>query len=197
MENNAKKTGGKGRTSTGSVLRLTTTALLSALAVVVGLWRFPIFPTAEFLTIDMADVPILLVTLLFGPLPGLGALFCVSAIQAFLLGGSGIIGFVMHMLASGTMLCTVWAVWRTRRNMLTLVLGLIAGTLAMAVVMIPLNYLLTPIYTGAPVEAITELLVPVLIPFNLIKAASNCLLAGVLFRLLRPFLSKQFPGLAD
>lgn len=182
---------------TGSVLRLTTVALLSALAVVIGLWRFPIFAAAPFLTVDFADVPIVLVTLLFGPLPGLGALFCVSAIQAFMLGGSGIIGFIMHMIASGTMLFVVWAVWRTRRNMLTLVLGLIAGTLAMAVVMIPLNYLLTPLYTGAPVEAITQLLLPVLIPFNLIKAASNCLLAGIFFRILRPFLKKQFPELID
>ena len=181
--------------SVSPVMKLTMTALLSAMAVVLGLWRFPIFPSASFLCFDFADVPVLLATLIFGPAAGLGGLFCVCAIQAFLLGGDGLIGFVMHMLASGTMLLTVYAVCGKKRTGLRLIVGLAAGTLAMAAVMIPLNYLLTPIYTGAPREAITGLLLPVLIPFNLIKAGGNCLLAGMLYRLLTPVL-RQY-GLAD
>lgn len=177
------------------VMKLTMTALLSAMAVVLGLWRFPVFPTASFLTVDFADVPILLATLLFGPAAGAGGLFCVCAIQAFLLGGDGLIGFVMHMVASGAMIFAVWAVCGKKRGGVRLAVALVVGVLTRALVMIPLNYLLTPLYTGAPREAITQLLLPVLIPFNLIAAGSNCLAAGLLYGMLTPVL-RQY-GLAE
>ena len=64
-------------------------------------------------------------------------------------------------------------------------------TLAMTLMMIPLNIFLTPIYTGAPREAVISMLLPILIPFNLIKAGDNSILAGILFKMLTPFFEKN------
>lgn len=171
-----------------SVLRLTQLALLSALSVVIGLVKFPILPIAPYLEFDFADTPIIIGTLLFGTLPGVAVLFVVSLIQAFVLGGNGIIGFFMHFAASGVLLITVNLIaGRTKEKRCELkrmLLALICGTLAMTAAMIPLNYIFTPILFGVEREFVSQMLLPAIIPFNLIKAGVNSLLSFILFRLL-------------
>lgn len=170
-----------------SVLRLTQLALLCALSVVIGLVRFPILPTAPFLEFDFADTPILIASLSFGTLPGLAVLFVVSFIQAFLLGGNGIIGFIMHFAASGVLVAAVSLIAGHKKQPKPgrVVLALVCGTLAMTAAMIPLNYIFTPMLFGAPREMVTQLLLPAIIPFNLIKAGVNSVLSFILFRVLR------------
>ncbi|MBQ4313233.1 MAG: ECF transporter S component [Clostridia bacterium] len=179
------------RINSSSTRKLTTLALLAALAIVIGFFKFPIFPAAPFLEFDFADTPIIIGSLIFGAVPGLAILFVVSVIQAFLLGGSGIIGMIMHFLASAALIIVVSSVWRTKKNTASLIVGLVLGTITMAAVMIPLNLFLTPIYTGAPREVIVQMLLPVLIPFNLIKAGGNCIIAGILYKILQPFFKKN------
>ena len=88
--------------------KLTYMGLLAAVSVVlILLINIPIFPSASYLKYDMADVPILLATFLLGPAAGLEILFVVSAIQAFFLGGDGLVGLIMHFVASGTFIVCV------------------------------------------------------------------------------------------
>jgi len=76
-------------------------AMLAAISVVlVLLIRIP-FPPAPFLVYDPADIPIFIGAFAFGPLAGLTLTFIVSFIQAFVLGGDGLIGFFMHFVATG------------------------------------------------------------------------------------------------
>ena len=85
--------------------RMTEMAILTALSIVLLLLiQFPIFPATPYLKYDMADVPVILGGLLLGPLPGLLILALAAAIQAFLIVGDGIIGFVMHFLASSILM---------------------------------------------------------------------------------------------
>ena len=189
----------KNQKSASPLMRLTMMALLSAVSVVIGLVKFPILPVAPFLEFDFADTPILIASLMFGTLPGLAVLFVVSVIQAFLLGGNGIIGLIMHFAASGIMLVTVNLIAGKavdgKRNIKRLIVAFVCGTLAQTAAMIPLNYIFIPMLFGAPREMVTGLLLPGIIPFNLIKAGGNCLLAGVLFGTLQPVM-KQY-GLAS
>ena len=166
------------------ITRLTTLAMLSALAVVIGLFKFPILPAAPYLEYDFADVPILIGTLMFGGPAGLAILFVVSAIQAFALGGNGIIGFLMHFVASGTLVLVVHFITRKSKTPGRLVTAFICGTLAMTAMMIPLNYIFTPILFGVDRGFVTSVLVPAIIPFNLIKAGGNSALAFILYRIL-------------
>ncbi len=182
---------GKRANGSGSVLRLTTMGLLGALAIILGLFKFPIIPAAPWLEFDFADVPVLIGTLLFGPIPGLSILLVVSAMQAFLLGGNGIIGMFMHFFASGVLLLVFSAVYRGKKGVWRSILSVVAGALCMAAVMIPLNYVFTPMLFGVPREFVTEMLLPALIPFNLIKGGASCLFTIVLFRVLSPFFEKH------
>ena len=177
------------------ILKLTQMAMLAAIAVVIGLFKFPILPVAPFLEFDFADTPIIIASLLFGTLPGLAVLFIVSVIQAFLLGGNGIIGLIMHFAASGIMLIVVNLIAGKavdgKRSIKRLIVALICGTLAQTAAMIPLNYIFIPMLFGAPREMVTELLLPGIIPFNLIKAGVNCVLAAILHRILGGFFAKS------
>lgn len=174
------------------LIRLVQLAMLAAVSVVlVLLVHFPLIPSASFLQYDMADVPILVGSMLYGPLPGLLILLIVSVVQAFLLGGDSWYGLVMHMVASSVLVLLVSLFYRHKQRMAQGILGMALGTLGMAAVMIPMNLLLTPLYMGVSRQAVVSMLLPAIIPFNLLKAGLNCVLTALLFTALTPFLRKN------
>jgi Txe/YoeB family toxin of toxin-antitoxin system len=79
-------------------------AVLSALAIVLMLLlRFPLIPSAPYMEYDPADIPVLIGGFMFGPISGLIITLIVSFIQAVSVSASsGWIGFVMHVIATGT-----------------------------------------------------------------------------------------------
>ncbi len=175
-----------------NVVRMAQMGMLAAIAIVlVTVTQFPIIPAAPFMKYDMADVPILLGTLLFGTVPGLVILFVVSLIQAFLLGGDGWIGLVMHFVASGALVILVGQFSHWHKKSRETIVGMVLGTLAMTTLMIPLNLVLTSYFQGVPVQAVIDMIIPVIIPFNLIKASTNCVITGIVFKALQPFMRRN------
>lgn len=83
---------------------LTNMAMLTALSLVlVLLINFPILPAVPFMKYDPADIPILIGSFLFGPIGGVILTAIVSVMQGlFISGDGGIIGIIMHFLATGT-----------------------------------------------------------------------------------------------
>ena len=176
------------------LIRLAQMSLLAAIAVVlVMLVHFPLIPSMPFLQYDMADVPILMASLLFGPWAGLVILFVVSAIQAFLFGGDGWVGLVMHFVASGALVvCTgLFYRYKHQHKLLWAALGMTLGTIAMALIMIPMNLIFTVHVYGTPQDVVMAMIFPGILPFNLIKGGLNSLLAMLLFKALSPFIRKN------
>ena len=93
------------KSSRQNLRKITVMAMLAAVAVVsVYFIKFPLLPSAPFLEYDIADVPVLIGTMLFGPSAGLVILLITSAIQAITVSSSShIIGFIMHFCASGVL----------------------------------------------------------------------------------------------
>lgn len=163
--------------------KLTTLAMLAALSVVlVAIIHIPIFPAAPFLQYDPADIPILIATFSFGPLAGLMVTAVVSVIQAFLVSGDGVYGMLMHFLATGAYVLVAGFIYRRKKTRTTGAVSLACGAATMVIVMIGLNLLITPFFTGGSVEDVKELLVPVIIPFNLIKAGINGLVTFLVYK---------------
>ena len=76
-------------------------AMMTAVSIVLLLIvRIP-FPPAPFLVYDPADVPIYITAFAYGPVAGLIVTLIVCIIQAFMLGGDGLYGFLMHFVATG------------------------------------------------------------------------------------------------
>lgn len=178
-----------------ALTRLTSEAMLSAIAILLMmLIRIPLIPAAPYLVYDPADVPILVGTLAFGTVPGLLMTLVVSFLQSFVFSsdGSGFYGFLMHAAATGLMVIVVGIITRHHRTLKNTVIGLVLGALAMTAGMVVMNLLITPLYTGTSIDAVEALLIPAIIPFNLIKSGLNSFLAFFLYRTLRKILPKYF-----
>lgn len=176
-----------------NISQMTQMAMLVAISIV-SLYVVPLlsfFPSASFLQYDVADVPVLIGTMLFGPGAGLLILAVVSVIQGITISAaSGWIGILMHFCASGMLVLVSGLIYRKFKTIWSLIIGLILGALAMTAIMIPLNLFFTVRFMGAPYEFVKSLLVPAIIPFNLLKAGLNSIFAGILFYPLRSILIK-------
>lgn len=231
------------------VLKLAQMAMLAAISIV-SLYVVPLisfFPSAPYLQYDMADVPVLIGTMMFGPFSGLVLLAVVCVIQGLTISAqSGWVGIVMHFLASGTLVLVAGGLFKlingrwtkesstefkrtamqivglftwvflyvalntnhlvligfviaevlliiavlTKKNH-GLVIGLVLGTLAMAAAMVPLNLFFTVRFFGVPYQAVRDMLLPVIVPFNLIKAGLNSLITALVFLPLKSILLKK------
>ena len=178
---------------TNHVIRLVQMAMLSGIAIVlVILLPIPLIPSASFLIYDMADVPVLIGAMLFGILPGLSILAVVSVIQAFFTaGGNGWVGLLMHLVASGSLVTLVGLFYFRRRKWTDTVIGMVVGTLSMTLIMVVMNLVIDPLYYGYTLQSVIDLLVPAIIPFNLLKGGINCILTGILFKALTPFINRN------
>jgi len=167
-----------------SVLKMAQMAMLVAISIVT-LYIIPVmswFPAASYLQYDIADVPVLIGTMLFGPGSGLLILGLVSVIQGMTVGsGGGWVGIVMHFCASGALVLVSGVIYRKWRTVWSLIIGLVLGSLAMTALMIPLNLTLTVWFYGMTYKAVKDLLLPAFIPFNLVKAGLNSTITAILF----------------
>jgi riboflavin transporter FmnP len=68
------------------------------------------------------------------------------------------------------------------------VAALVAGSLAMSAIMVGWNIIVTPIYMGAPREAVLAMILPVILPFNLLKAAVNSVVIFLIYKPIGRFL---------
>ncbi len=158
-------------------------SVLSALAIVLMLVvRFPLIPSATYLEYDPADIPVLIGGFMYGPIAGLIITLIVSFIQSVTVSsGSGWIGFVMHVMATGVLVLVSSVIYKKIHTFKGAIISLIAGSLAMILVMIPANLYFAPKF-GVPYEVVKASLAVSVIPFNLFKSVINSLLTMLLYK---------------
>jgi len=152
--------------------------------------HFPLIPQAPFLLYDPGNVPILVASFKFGP--GLGVLLAgiVSALFALLTGEGGPWGALMHFVATGTYVALAGWLYARRRTIQGALLGLIIGPLAMTAVMVFANLIVTPIYLGVGREVVWGMLLPAIIPFNLLKGVINGAITFFVYKRISVFLEE-------
>lgn len=167
------------KNNTAKIARL---AMMTAVsAVLLLLIRIP-FPPAPFLVYDPADVPIYITAFAYGPVEGLIVTLIVCLIQAFGLGGDGLYGFLMHFVATGIVAVIIGMIYRRNKTKKTAVKALVTGVIVTVVVMCIMNIIVTPVYMGAPREAVIAMIPTVIIPFNLLKAGLNAVFTFLLYK---------------
>lgn len=157
--------------------------VLSALSIVLALIiHFPIFPSVPFLEYDPADIPIIIATFLYGPVTGLVMTLIVSVIQGITVSAeSGIIGIAMHFFATSSFVITAGIIYRIYHTKKGAFFSLLSAIVVWCLIMIPLNLIFTPMY-GVPIDTVKDLLLPAIIPFNLIKATINSIVTFMLYK---------------
>ena len=164
--------------------RMVKLGMLTALSIIlVYAIHFPIFPTAAFLEYDMADVPILIGTFLYGPWWGLGLTAVVSVLQWLLVSPQSLwVGAVMHFLATGSYVVAAGLIYSHNKTRTAVLFGMALGALLQTLMMIPMNLIFTVHFFGVPREAVIALLPTAIIPFNAIKTIANSILTFLLYK---------------
>lgn len=175
--------------------KLCVMAMLVALSVVmVAFIHFPIFPAMPFLEYDPADIPILIGAFAYGPVAGIVLTIVASVIQGFTVSAqSGLYGIIMHIIATSTLVLVASGIYRIKHTRVGAVIGLVCGTLAMASIMMVANHFITPYFMGVPVEVVDGMLVPFIMPFNLIKAGANSIVTFVVYKTVSRYLIHAEP----
>ena len=169
------------KTSNERIKSLCSMAMLTAIAIVADiLIRIP--NIGGFLTYEPKDVVLTIGGFIFGPVAGILMALVVCLIEMVTISTTGIIGFVMNFLASGVFIGVASVIYFKKKNLSRAIIGLVASTLSLIVVMLLWNYIMTPIFFGMPREAVLDMFLPLLIPFNAIKGALNSALTLLLYK---------------
>jgi riboflavin transporter FmnP len=173
------------------VKKMANIAVLSALGIVfMLLLRFPLIPSAAYLEYDPADIPILIGGFMYGPIEGIIITIIVAFIQAVSVSaGSGWVGFIMHVIASGTLVLVASLIYKKIHTYKGAIISLIAGSISMILVMIPANLYFSPKF-GIPYEAVKASLLVAVVPFNILKSVINSVLTMLLYKPLKRALNK-------
>ena len=156
-------------------------AMFSALAFVLSLATAGI--RIAFLTIDIKDAILAIGAFIYGPISALPICIVTAFLSSVITGfETGFWGLAMDFLSSLIFVITAASVYKYKRTMTGAVIGLFIAVLAYTIMMVPLNLLITPIFTGQSVEAVVGLLVPLLIPFNFAKSILNAAVVMVLYK---------------
>lgn len=181
-----------------STRRIAMYALLTALSMALSLISLPLIPAAPFLKYDPSGIVVLLASLLYGPT----ATFCV-----------GILGFLPHFLTNpiGAIinvcitltfaLPVAFAARKQRKTMSTkqadkplayrtLVTWLTIGAVLAVVVALVLNVFATPLYAKMTVQQVAVMILPILLPFNLLKCVIDVCCTVVLYKPIRSLLTR-------
>ena len=160
--------------------RIVTLGLMAALAfAAVALIRIP---AVSFLKYEPKDVLLAITGFLFGPIDALIVTVVVSLVEMATVSTTGPIGLLMNVISSCSFVCIAAALYQKRRTLKGAVIGLGIGVVIMTAIMILWNYLIPPIYQGVPRPVVAGMLVPVFLPFNLVKGTLNAALTMLLYK---------------
>ena len=160
--------------STKKLTALAMCAAISYLAMVFG--RIPI---VLFLKFDPKDFILATTTLVFGLVPSLLVTLVVCLVEMFTVSDTGLLGFFMNLIASAAFIIPFSVLVRDRKDAKMTLLALLVSTIAMTVIMLAWNIVITPIYMHVPVEKVLGLLFTAILPFNIFKGLVNSALTFV------------------
>ena len=156
-------------------------AMLTALAVAADIFlRIP--NIGGFLTYEPKDVILTIGAFIFSAVPGLVMSLIVCLIEMMTVSTTGPIGLLMNFFASASFVGVAAVIYQRKKTMSRAIIGLFSGSAAMLVVMLLWNYIITPVFMGVPREAVLEMFLPVLIPFNGLKALLNTAVVLLLYK---------------
>ncbi len=141
------------------------------------------FKVGDFLTFDVKDAVFAICGMVFGPISAIVSSFLVSLLEMITLSGTGPYGALMNFASSASFAFFASLIYKYRRNYPGAIIGLLTSVFGMAAVMMGMNLLVTPAYTGMSTTAVASMIPTLLLPFNLTKAVLN---AGISLLLYKP-----------
>ena len=160
--------------------QLVTMALMCAIGVLLSFVEFPLLPGVTWLKYDASAMPAMVCGFAFGPAAGLAVGVVGAVIHGILMADFS--GAVMNILVVAGFILPAALVYRRKRTFKSGVVGLVLSAITATVMAILGNLVITPMWLGVPLDAVVAMILPILTPFNLIKAGINAVLTLIVYK---------------
>ncbi len=160
--------------------QLVTMALMCAIGAIFMYVQIPILPAAPFLTYDPSLVPAMVCGFAYGPASGLTVGVLAVVIHALTTGDW--VGGLMNIVAAAFFVLPAALVYKKAHNFKGAVAGLILGIVCATLASIVSNLTIGVWFWYGSADVIMPLMVPAVIPFNLLKTALNSVLTIVVYK---------------
>lgn len=160
--------------------QLVTMALMCAIGVLLSFVEFPLLPGAAWLKYDASAMPAMVSGFAYGPGAGLAVGIVGAIIHGILMADFS--GAVMNILVVIGFVLPAALIYRTRRTFKSAVVGLVLSVILATAMAAVGNLVITPAWLGVPLDAVIAMLIPILIPFNIAKAALNSVLTLIVYK---------------
>lgn len=137
---------------------------------------------AGFLSIDAKDAVIAIASFVYGPVAAPIIALIVAFVEFITISTTGIWGLVMNFTSSATFSLVVSLIYKHRKTFNGAILGFAVTTVITTAVMVALNPVIVPLYSGAPREVVVSMIPTVLLPFNFAKTLMNSAIAMLLYK---------------
>ena len=164
-----------------NIKRLAVCAMLIAVSFLVTFCT-AMFKVSGFLSLDLKDTVLSMISLMYGPLYGFISVIAVALLEFITISSTGVYGLIMNILASGTFVLVCGTVYKFKRNFTGAILAGILTIISVTAVMITANIFITPYYLKMPTEVVLDMIIPVLLPFNLFKSVLNSSLMLLIYK---------------
>ena len=167
-------------TNRWSTKQLVTMALMCAIAILLSFVEFPIFPAASFLKLDISFVPSAVMGFAYGAGPGvLVGIACAVAHGAI---SGNWVGCLMNIIAGCAFIIPAAVIYKRNRTFKGAVIGMAVSVVCLVIAAIVANLVIDPLLYGIPFEAVVGLIVPAILPFNIIKGLVISVLTGIVYK---------------
>lgn len=163
-----------------SVNVLVKVSLLVAISYLLTFIRvpLPIFP--EYLKLDIAELPALIAGFALGPISGVAVIFVRNILDFLTKTSTGGVGELSNFIVGSSFVMTASMIYHYKKSKTTALIGVITGTIIMAILGLLSNkFLIFPLY-GLPAE--WGFLFTFIVPFNIIKGTVNAIVAMLIYK---------------
>lgn len=200
-----KNNSGKKSFNKANIRKITTTAILSAIAAILQFVEISIPLMPSFVKLDFSDLPAVLGSFAIGP--GYGVLIeLIKNLLHLPFGSSAGVGEICNFLLGAVFVLTAGFIYKQHKTKRTAIVASVVGSLVMAAVSLPLNlYIVYPAYVkiyGLPLDVIISMYNEILpgtdsllkalcifnIPFTYFKGVLDTFICFLIYKPLSPIL---------
>ncbi len=177
---NQKKTVKFRNTNVWDTRQLVTMALLSAIGALLAFIQIPLIPGASFLSYDPSFVPAMVCGFTYGPGAGV-AVGCIGVVIYGLIMGNWV-GALINVIMAVCYILPAALIYRRFHSFKGGCVGLIVSCVTMLIGAILANLTVGVWFWYGSTDVIIPLILPAIVPFNLIKAGLNSVLTLVIYK---------------
>ena len=160
--------------------QLVTMALLCAIGVLLSFIEFPLIPGVTWLKYDASAMPAMVCGFAFGAGGGLAVGIAGAIIHGILMADFS--GAVMNILVVIGFVVPAALIYQKGRTFPRAIVGLVVSVICAVAMAIVGNLIITPGWLGVPMDAVVAMIIPILVPFNLLKGIINAVLTLAVYK---------------